>query len=132
MMASGNTALMKTQYNNIPPYVTKDGSIIRELMHPDANDGHNQSLAEAIIPVGVTTRKHLHHTSEEIYHVTQGEGCMRLGDSDLSINKGDTIVILPGTIHNVTNSGRDDMYIMCSCSPAYSHDDTELVDEQEC
>ncbi|MBI3774396.1 MAG: hypothetical protein HY273_02380, partial [Gammaproteobacteria bacterium] len=47
-----------TQYKNITPYVTKDGSLIRELMHPATHGNRNQSFAEASIPLGVTTYLH--------------------------------------------------------------------------
>ena len=34
-------------YRDIEPYVTKDGSEIRELMHPAVHGNEKQSLAEA-------------------------------------------------------------------------------------
>lgn len=37
---------MKTRYADIPAFVTKDGSIIRELMHPAQHSSRHQSLAE--------------------------------------------------------------------------------------
>ena len=120
---------MLTHYNQIMSYTTRDGSIIRELMHPDIHGNNNQSLAEAIIPVGTRTHLHSHQKSEEIYHVTRGEGCMRLGNAEFNIKQGDTIVITPGTQHNVYNSGKKNLHILCCCSPAYSHDDTELIYE---
>ena len=36
---------IKTTYNNIKSYITKDGSEIRELMHPDVHGNIRQSLA---------------------------------------------------------------------------------------
>ncbi|MGW8223534.1 MAG: cupin domain-containing protein, partial [Syntrophobacteria bacterium] len=41
--------ILKSTYNEIHPYVTKDGAIIRELMHPEVHGNSNQSLAEATI-----------------------------------------------------------------------------------
>ena len=43
---------MKTRYADIPAYVTKDGSVIRELLHPDHHGNRQQSLAEATVPPG--------------------------------------------------------------------------------
>jgi len=62
---------MITQYKDVQPYVTKDGSLIRELMHPDVHGNRQQSLAEAIVPVGFTTFLHKHLKSEEIYHIAE-------------------------------------------------------------
>jgi len=42
--------VIKTEYNKIVSYTTKDGALIRELMHPDIHGNSKQSLAEAIIP----------------------------------------------------------------------------------
>ena len=33
---------MKTRYADIPAYVTKDGSVIRELLHPEFCDAFDQ------------------------------------------------------------------------------------------
>ena len=61
-------------YDDVEPYVTKDGSLIRELMHPNAHGNKNQSLAEATIKAGATTESHRHRTSEEIYYIIEGTG----------------------------------------------------------
>src|SRR5574343_506974 len=45
-------------YSTVPAYVTKDGSKIRELLHPSVHGNQAQSLAEATLPTG--TRTHLH------------------------------------------------------------------------
>ncbi len=118
---------MITHYKHATAYRTKDGSIIRELFHPFHNNNKNQSLAEAIIPVNTETRLHRHLTSEEIYHVTQGKGLMTLGKETLAVQPGDTIGISPGTEHKIKNTGETDLKIICSCAPAYSHEDTELL-----
>ena len=120
---------MLTKYNDIKPFITKDGSTIRELMHPDQHANKNQSLAEAEIPAGVKTELHLHRSSEEIYYVVQGSGMMTLGMKIFEIVVGDSILIPPLTAHCVENTGEGDLRILCACSPAYSHTDTELLDE---
>jgi len=119
---------MLTKLDQLKPYITKDGSTITELMHPQQHDSKNQSLAEALIPVGVSTALHLHRISEEIYHVSSGSGTMTLGMKKFDIEKGDTILIPPLTAHCVENNGDEDLRILCACSPAYSHADTELLD----
>ncbi len=119
---SGRTSLGK-----IAPYVTRDGSEIRELLHPDSHALRNQSLAEAVVAPGAATLLHRHETSEEIYHVTRGNGLLTLGSEKFAIAAGDSIAIPPGTPHRVENAGADALHILCCCSPAYSHDDTFLL-----
>jgi mannose-6-phosphate isomerase-like protein (cupin superfamily) len=118
---------MKTRYQDIPAYTTKDGSEIRELMHPAVHGNAKQSLAEAIVAVGEKTQLHRHLNTEEIYHVTAGHGVMRLGEKEFVIDPGDTIAILPGMAHAVENTGKEPLRIFCCCTPPYSHDDTELL-----
>ena len=49
-----------THYSEIKAFTTKDGSVIRELMHPSIHGSSQQSLAEATVPVGATTFLHQH------------------------------------------------------------------------
>ena len=118
---------MRTHQHQIDSYITKDGSSIRELMHPDTHANSNQSLAEATVPAGVQTELHLHNESEEIYHITQGEGMMSLGKEQFTVNVGDTICIHPNTPHQIFNVGKKDLVFLCACSPAYSHEDTVII-----
>jgi mannose-6-phosphate isomerase-like protein (cupin superfamily) len=118
---------VRTHYRNIDAFITKDGSTIRELMHPAQHGNRNQSLAEAIVPVGTTTLLHRHQQSEELYHITAGNGVMQLGDEQFMISSGDTVLIPQGTPHAIENSGNEELKILCCCAPPYSHDDTELL-----
>lgn len=123
---------MKIIYRDVEPFVTKDSSLIRELMHPEAQycadlGVKKQSLAEAIVPTATRTVLHKHHKSEELYHITAGEGLMTLADEQFEVRVGDTVCIPPGTPHCIENKGREDLKILCCCSPAYAHEDTELL-----
>lgn len=119
-----------TRIADVASFITKDGSAIRELMHPCAHTVRNQSFAEATVPVGATTQLHRHHRSEEIYHITQGRGRMTLGREQFDVNTGDTICIAAGTPHNIHNTGDTELRILCACAPPYAHDDTELLGVQ--
>lgn len=104
-----------------------DGSLIRELMHPDTHGNRNQSFAEAVIEEGKSTGLHRHQVSEEIYHVVQGKGLMTLGDDQFPIQAGDTICIHPGVLHRVVNTANESLKFFCCCAPPYSHSDTEIL-----
>lgn len=124
---------LKTVYENSEVYVTRDGSSIRELMHPgkDKDSRHgvrNQSLAEATVPTGLKTKLHQHLLSEELYHITCGEGLMSLGGEQFKVSEGDTVCIPAGTSHCIENTGECELKILCCCSPAYSHDDTVILE----
>ncbi|MEZ4528685.1 MAG: cupin domain-containing protein [Desulfobacterales bacterium] len=121
------TEIVKTRFTEIPAYITKDGSLIRELMHPNLHACHNQSLAEAEIPPGSLTRLHRHVHTEELYHILTGNGLMHLGDERFAVESGDTVCIRPGTPHQIRNTGETSLKILCCCCPPYSHEDTQLL-----
>lgn len=118
-------------YDRVTPYVTRDGSLIRELMHPAVHDNAAQSLAEAIVQPGTRTLLHRHHHTEELYHITAGHGRMTLGQACFAVATGDTIHIPPGTPHRMEALGPAPLHILCCCAPAYSHEDTELLESAE-
>ena len=121
---------LRTTRDDAPPYVTRDGSIIRELMHPAVQGNTNQSLAEARIPAGTRTLLHQHNVTEELYHVTQGTGLMQLGAGTFTVTRGDTVCIPPKTPHCITASDDGELVILCCCAPAYSHADTDLLEDE--
>ena len=126
-MSSNQKVISKSSYDKIKPYITKDGSKIRELMHPEIHGNARQSLAEATVPKSTTTSLHRHHNTEEIYYITDGQGRMTLGDQTFKVMVGDTICIPPGTPHRLEHTGKKDLKLLCCCAPPYSHDDTEMM-----
>jgi mannose-6-phosphate isomerase-like protein (cupin superfamily) len=114
-------------YQDTPEYQTKDGSIVKEILHPSRHLIKNQSLAEATVAPGQQTQAHFHLKSEEIYYVQSGHGRMTMADDSFNIQPGMAICIAPGTIHQLTNTGEEALIILCCCAPAYGHEDTILV-----
>jgi mannose-6-phosphate isomerase-like protein (cupin superfamily) len=112
--------------DELEPFITLDGSEIRELAGPAWTAARAQSLAEAIVPPGTETFEHHHIRSEEIYYVVGGRGRVRLGDDEREVAAGDCVVIPPGTAHKLWNDGPDPLVLLCCCAPAYSHEDTVL------
>lgn len=113
---------------DLDPYVTADGSTIREWAGPGYSPARNQSLAEATVPPGRSTLAHYHRRSEELYLFTAGRGRLRVGDEEREVEAGDCAVIPPGEVHQLRNSGDVDLVLICACSPAYSREDTYLAD----
>lgn len=129
MSSPGQCKPPVTQRDEVPAYVTKDGSEIRELMHPAVHAGARaQSLAEATVFPGQRTLLHRHDATEELYHITAGSGRMTLGDERFAVAPGDTVLIPPGTAHCIENTGAVPLRLLCCCAPAYAHDDTEVLE----
>jgi mannose-6-phosphate isomerase-like protein (cupin superfamily) len=112
--------------DELPAYVTRDGSEIREWVAP-GTPGRRQSLAEATVRAGGSTLAHYHRESEEVYLVTSGSGRLLLGEEVIAIGPGDCVVIPPGTVHRLWADAGAPLVVVCSCVPPYSHEDTVLV-----
>lgn len=113
------------------PFVTKDGSEIRELLAHRNSFIRNQSLAEARVPVGGSTQEHYHIKTEEIYFITAGRGRMRVEAELADVKPGDAIAIPPGKKHKLWNTGSETLKLLCCCSPGYEHGDTIITEMSE-
>ena len=114
--------------NEVPPFITKDGSEIRELLAHRNSVIRNQSLAEARVAVGDSTQEHYHSRTEEIYFITAGKGRMRVEDEVGEVKAGDAIAIPPGKRHKLWNTGNETLKLLCCCAPAYEHSDTIITE----
>jgi len=120
---------IKTSIEDVSGYITRDGSEIRELLHPAQQPmAANQSLAEARLTPGQKTLRHRHHQTEEIYHILSGEGLMHWNEERFTVTTGDSVLIPPGTAHCIENTSEQMLRLLCCCAPAYRHDDTELLE----
>ena len=113
---------------DMPPFTTKDGSEIRELLAHRNSAIRNQSLAEARLPVGASTQEHYHPKAEEIYFITHGQGRMRIEGEIREVKPGDAIAIPPGQRHKLWNTGQVTLRLLCCCAPGYEHSDTVITE----
>jgi mannose-6-phosphate isomerase-like protein (cupin superfamily) len=114
--------------NDVPAFITKDGSEIRELLAHRNSAIRNQSLAEALLPVGGSTQEHYHPLAEEIYYITHGIGRIRIEAEIREVKAGDAIAIPPGLRHKLWNTGQEPLRLLCCCAPAYEHSDTVITE----
>ena len=121
--------MQRFNLSNMTPFVTADGSEIRELagrLETTAPARH-QSLAEATLEPGGATAEHYHPEAEELYYFVAGEGRMRLGLDEAAVETGDCVVIPPGTPHKLFNTGAVPLVLLCCCAPGYSDGDTVMT-----
>lgn len=112
---------LRNRDRDATPFVTKDGSTIREYLHTE-----RQSLAEASLAPGQSTRRHYHAASEEIYLIVEGSGELEIDGETREVHPGDAILIPPASWHELT-AGDDGTRLLCCCVPAYADDDTFFV-----
>jgi mannose-6-phosphate isomerase-like protein (cupin superfamily) len=116
---------------SVTPFVTKDGSEIRELLAHRNSAIRNQSLAEARVAPGASTQEHYHVKTEEIYYITHGQGRIRIDGEVREVAAGDAIAILPGRRHKLWNVGPTVLRLLCCCAPAYEHEDTVIAETSD-
>ena len=109
---------VRNRERDATPFTTKDGSTIREYLHTG-----RQSLAEASLEAGASTRRHYHERSEEIYLILEGAGTMELDGELRDVGPGDAVLIPPRAWHRIV-AGRSGARFLCCCVPPYSDDDT--------
>lgn len=118
---------VKTSRDGCAPFVTKDGSTIRELMAHRNSAAERMSLAEATLLPGTKTECHLHRATEEIYYFLKGGGKVLVGDDFHDVGPGDAVLHRPGVRHQTWNTSDEPLVFLCLCAPAYEHDDTDIL-----
>jgi phosphoglycolate phosphatase len=116
--------IVKNSLYSSRPFVTKDSSIIRSILDRTNAPVKNCTLAEAALLPGMSTIEHRHNKSEEIYFFTEGNGSMAINGKKFKVQKGDGVLIPPGSRHKLVNTGKKNLKLLCVCAPPYSHDDT--------
>ena len=109
---------LRNREHDATPFVTKDGSMIREYFHTGL-----QSLAEASLDAGAATHRHYHARSEEIYLILEGGGELEVDGERRRVVPGDAVLIPSQAWHELT-AGEDGVRILCCCVPPYADDDT--------
>jgi mannose-6-phosphate isomerase-like protein (cupin superfamily) len=116
-----------SQLADAAPFTTLDGSTIRELAGAVSIPSEKQSLAEATVPAGGATDEHYHRESEELYFFQSGAGRLRVGEEWRDVRAGECVVIPPGAVHKLINTGDVPIRLLCCCAPPYSDTDTVLT-----
>jgi mannose-6-phosphate isomerase-like protein (cupin superfamily) len=111
-------------YGRTQPFITADGSTIRELLGLPTAPVRNQSLAEATLEPNQATERHYHRESEEFYYLLEGSGEIEIQGERAQVDAGDAILIPPGAWHQIRAFGERRLRFLCCCAPPYRHEDT--------
>lgn len=69
---------------------------------------------------------HVHNKTTETYKVTKGKINLFVDDAEHELNKGDKLVIKPGSVHYAIGS---ESWIECKSEPGWTPEDHILVDK---
>lgn len=108
--------------------IAGDGSILRELLHPEKADVLiRYSLAHAKVPPGQATKPH-RLKSSEVYYVMAGHGLMHIDKESFEVGPECAVYIPPNSTQYVENMGNSDLKFLCIVDPAWRKEDEEVFD----
>ncbi|MEH2370049.1 cupin domain-containing protein [Nostoc sp.] len=112
--------------NACTEFIAGDGTILRELLHPDKQPLKlRYSLAYAVVPIGQTSTPHSLTTSE-VYYILSGQGEMHIDDELQIVEPGDAIYIPPLARQFIRNSGIEPLVFICIVDPAWRQQDETI------
>ena len=103
-----------------PWYLAEDRAEAREIVSPRNSHAQNLSIADIRIPPGVSVKAHRHLVIEEVYHVVAGTGAMMIEGVEMTITRGDTVVIRPGERHGIRNDTAEELRLVVTCTPPWT------------
>ena len=108
-------------------FIAGDGSILRELLHPDKADlAIRYSLAHATVRPGQKTTPHRLRTAE-VYYILQGRGRMHIDAEVADALPGSAIYIPPHATQHIENPGDSDLIFLCMVDPAWRVEDEAIL-----
>ena len=111
-----------------PWYTAPDHAVARQIFAPGNSRCTSMSLAEIVIPAGVSVREHFHRQREEIYHIVSGKGLMTLNGRTAEVGPGDTIVVHVGERHKILAHDGADLQMIVASVPAWSESDLNFTE----
>ncbi len=114
--------------NDCKEFVAGDGSILRELLHPDKTALKiRYSLAHAKVPAGQRTKPHK-LKSCEVYYIIAGQGLMHADQESFEVGPGCAVCIRPHTLQFIENTGNSDLCFLCIVDPPWQEGDEHVFD----
>ena len=107
---------------------TPENCLIIELSN--SPDDPDLSIAQARVEPGVTTRWHRLRNTGERYYIISGHGLVEVGELPAqAVNPGDVVIIPPMCRQRITNIGSEDLVFLAICTPRFSPEVYEDMEE---
>ena len=120
--------MLVQKLNDCAEFVAGDGTLLRELLHPDKQAiALRYSLAHATVPMGRTSTPHSLKTSE-VYFILRGQGEMHIDDETQMVEPGDAIYIPPNTKQFIRNCSMEPLVFICIVDPAWRKEDETVYE----
>ncbi|MDB5380675.1 MAG: cupin [Rhodospirillales bacterium] len=111
MAEAGIRNIAEVEWEEFPGH---HGGALSKRLSPEAR--HLDHRISAYQP-RAHVEMHAHKVQEQIYHVLEGEGLMRIGEMTRVVRRHD-VVFLPGVPHAISNTELADLVFLVTTSPA--------------
>lgn len=91
--------------------VSHDLAILKKVLLRGGDVPHVAQLAQATFEPGQVARGHSHPDMWEIFWCTAGDGVLQVGDRKIALAPGRCVVVEPGEIHELRNTGAMPMLV---------------------
>ncbi len=111
-------------------FYTAEKCYIAELSNtPDDPDA---SIARARVAPGATTRWHRLRGTVERYYIVSGRGRVEVGKlPPHDVEACDIVLIPPMCRQRITNTGSEDLIFLAICTPRFSNDVYEDIEDEQ-
>lgn len=107
---------------------TEHGEIISELLGVSGGGTQQHSVAQITLASGKASRPHYHPVAEESYYILKGKARVVINDEVSYCEKGDTIAIPSGVVHQIFNDSDQDLVFLAICVPPWTPECSVYVD----
>lgn len=114
--------------HSIQGFPSEHGEIVYEMIGNAAGGSQAHSLAQIVIPPGKASRKHYHPIAEESYYILSGTARMELDGEVVILQPGDSVMLPPPQVHQISNAGESDLILLAICVPAWTPDNSVYLD----
>ena len=94
------------------------GALSKALVGPDDSDIKLMDYRISSYQPMAHVAAHTHKVQEQIYHILDGEGLMKIEGKNTLVRRHDIIHIPPGIEHAISNSGLVDLVFLVITAPA--------------
>lgn len=81
------------------------------------------------VPAGSQSNPHAHNEQEESFFIHEGEGEVVVDGRAISVRAGSLVVISPGEVHQLRNTGSALLRVFCVVAPPFAEEQFSNVHE---
>ena len=99
--------------NDLPPaQVSHNAAIGKQVLIEGGELGPITYFSRAVFPPGEVADAHSHRDMGEVFFIQEGRGEIEIDGTVHAIEAGSCIKIVPGEVHELRNTGSDDMVVL--------------------